>query len=110
MEKIEKSVKTAGQAKPEIIRGGCVWKHGTTIFDPLSDNHIRCLPRESELSQPSVETDKDALIAELREFVVFTEHKLDQRLQGQYTNEAILGMLLKKARDLMLKLEKFNDK
>lgn len=35
-------------------------------------------------------------------FVRLSEHKLDQRLQGQYTNEQILGMLLKIARQLML--------
>lgn len=44
-----------------------------------------------------------ARIEELREFVGLSEHKLDQRLQGQYTNEQILGMLLAEARRLLLK-------
>lgn len=38
----------------------------------------------------------------LKGFVVLCEEKLDQRLQGQYTNEQVLGMLLKEARNLML--------
>lgn len=40
---------------------------------------------------------------DLLDFVQLTEHKLDQRLQGQYTNTQILGMLLKLSRELLLK-------
>lgn len=41
--------------------------------------------------------------ADLTYFLRLAEHKLDQRLQGQYTEKQILGMLLKLARELLLK-------
>jgi len=50
-----------------------------------------------------VESSQEMEMRRLRAFVVLCEEKLDQRLQGQYTNEQILGMLLKDARNLMLK-------
>ena len=43
------------------------------------------------------------LTHDLTQFLRLAEHKLDQRLQGQYTEKQILGMLLQAARGLLLK-------
>lgn len=57
----------------------------------------RFAERERQLASTLLE------ISDLEGFIKLAEHKLDQRLQGQYTNEQILGMLLKLARNLMVK-------